>query len=242
MLALENRLIANLKESTYQKLLPHIKQVELRRGKLIRIADETIKDVYFPIDCLLSITITMSSGTVVETGIIGSDGMIGINAIMGRNTTTQTEYSVQISGSAIQIDAHLLQQEFQQNEDLRNVLLNYTQALIAQISQTAACNCVHTIEQRLPRWLLSVQKRIKSNQFYLTQDLMSQMLGVRRAGITIAAQKLQDRGLISYSRGNIRIVDLLGLEAASCECFSMVEQEYERLLGITQSTRSTNQE
>lgn len=231
----QNHLLASLSESTYQKLLPNFEEVSLTQGTIIRIADETIKEVYFPIDSLFSITITMSNGTTVETGVIGNDGMVGINAVMGKSTTTQTAYSVQISGRAIRVNARIIQQEFEENEDLHQLLLAYTQALIAQISQTAACNCVHTIDQRLPRWLLTVQKRINSNRFYLTQDLMSQMLGVRRAGITIAAQKLQSQGLISYRRGNLEIMDREGLEAASCECFEVVEQEYERLLGFYQS-------
>jgi CRP-like cAMP-binding protein len=192
---------------------------------------DTIRDLYFPIDCLLSITITMSDGTTAETGVVGNREVIGVNAFMGGRETTQTTYIVQMAGSAVKADARMLRDEFDRNKDLREVLLRYTQALIAQLSQTTACNSLHRLEQRLARWLLEAQDRVESNELELTQEFISDMLGVRRAGVTQAAQKLQESDLIHYKRGYIQILDQQGLEAASCECFRTVRDEYDRLLG-----------
>jgi CRP-like cAMP-binding protein len=150
---------------------------------------------------------------------------------MGVSETSQTEYSVQVAGSAMKIEARVLREEFERNKELRDVLLRYTQAMIAQISQTAACNRLHVLEQRLARWLLEVRERVTSDEIKLTQEFISYMLGVRRAGVTQAAQKLQENGLISYKRGLVQIIDQRGLEAFSCECFKTVRSEYDRLLG-----------
>jgi CRP-like cAMP-binding protein len=176
----------------------------------------------------------MSDGSTAEAGLVGRREVIGINAVMGGRETTQTEYIVQVAGSALKIDARILLEEFDRNKELRDVLLRYTQALIAQISQTTACNSLHTLEQRLPRWLLEAQDRVNSNELKLTQEFLSDMLGVRRAGVTQAAQKLQENGLIKYHRGRVQILDQGGLEEAACECFGTVREEYDRLLGIKQ--------
>jgi CRP-like cAMP-binding protein len=228
----ENHLLASLPRDVYQKLAPHLQYVSLKQGQRLHEPGETIKEIYFPIDCLLSITITMNDGTVVETGLIGCREMLGINAFMGGRETTQTEYTVQIPGSAIKADAQILRKEFDCNQELRNVLLRYTQAVIAQISQTAACNRAHLLEHRLARWLLEAHDRINSNELRLTHEFIATMLGVRRAGVTQAAQNLQDRGLIQCSRGRIHIINQGGLEAFSCECFRTVKNECDRLLGI----------
>jgi CRP-like cAMP-binding protein len=227
----ENRLLASLCRELYEKLTPHLKQVSLQRGTILHHPGETIEDLYFPIDCLLSITITMRDGSTVETGMVGNREVCGVNAFMGGRETTQTEYIVQIAGSAIKIPAQPLQEEFDRNKKLRDLLLPYIQAMIAHISQTTACNRLHPIEQRLARWLLEAQDRIDSDELKLTQEFLGDMLGVRRAGVTQAAQKLQENGLIRYSRGHVQILELQGLEAASCECFSTVRDEYDRLLG-----------
>ncbi len=163
--------------------------------------------------------------------MIGNREVMGVNAFMGGRETTQTQYIVQMAGSAIKVDARPLLEEFDRNKDMRNVLLRYTQALIAQLSQTTGCNSLHQLEQRLPRWLLEAQDRIDSDDLKLTQEFLGHMLGVRRAGVTQAAQKLQDRGLIRYNRGHVQILDQQGLEASSCECFRTLRQEYDRLLG-----------
>src|SRR5919199_781392 len=233
-MTIENQLLASLSRETCEKLAPYLKRVSLKQGDRLHEPDEIIKELYFPIDCLLSITITMSDGSTIETGLVGNREVLGINAVMGSSETSQTEYSVQIAGSAMKIDARVLWEEFERNKELRNVLLRSTQALIAQISQTTACNSLHVLEQRLPRWLLEAQDRVNLNDLKLTQEFLSDMLGVRRAGVTQAAQKLQENGLIEYRRGLVQILDKGRLEEAACECFGTVREEYDRLLGTKQ--------
>lgn len=228
----ENQLLASLPRDVYEKFAPHLQYVSLKQGERLHQPGETLQKLYFPIDCLLSITITMSDGAIIETGVIGCREMLGLNAFLGGRETTHTEYTVQIPGSAIKADAQMWRKEFDCNQELRNVLLRYTQAFIVQVSQTAACNRTHLLEQRLARWLLEAQERINSDELRLTHEFIATMLGVRRAGVTQAAQNLQDRGLIRYHRGCIHILNQGGLEALSCECFRTVRNECDRLLGI----------
>jgi CRP-like cAMP-binding protein len=228
----KNYLLAAMPREVYEKIAPNLKLVSLPRGKILHYAGETIEDLYFPIDCVLSITITMSCGNTAETGIIGNREVLGVNAFMGGSETTQTDYIVQVAGSAMKISAQTLRYEFERNKQLREVLLYYTQALIAQISQTTACNRLHDLEKRFARWLLEVRTRVEKDDIDLTQEFIADMLGVRRAGVTQAAQKLQESGIIKYSRGHVYIIDRRRLEAASCECFKTVKDEYDRLLGI----------
>lgn len=227
-----NRLLTALPREVYEKFAPHLKLVSLERGKILHLPGEIIRDVYFPLDCLISITITMKDGSTAETGVIGNREMLGVNAFMGGRETTQTEYIVQIAGSAMKMDAAILLQEFDHNKQVRDLMLRYTQALIAQISQTTACNRLHLLEQRFGRWLLESQTRMESDKLLLTQEFLGHMLGVRRAGVTQAAQKFQEKRLIDYSRGRVQIIDQQGLEAACCECFETVKDEYDRLLGL----------
>lgn len=227
----KNRLLDAMSDALLEKLTPHMIQVSLSQGELLHSPGDSIEDVYFPLDCLLSITITMQDGSTAETGVVGNREMLGVNAFMGTQETTQTEYVVQIPGSAMKVKALPLREEFEQNKELRDILLGYTQALIAQISQTTACNRLHVLEQRLARWLLEAQTRVESDELVLTQGFIAEMLGVRRAGVTQAAQKLQESGLIQYSRGRVQILNREGLEAASCECFEVIRNEYDRLLG-----------
>lgn len=227
----ENHLIASLPPSVYQKLAPYFQHIFLKLGEKLHELGEPLQEVYFPIDCLISITITMNDGMVVETGMVGCHEMLGISAFMGRRETTQTNYTVQIPGRAIKINAQILQEEFDCNQELRNVLLRYTQAFIVQVSQTAACHRTHVLQHRLARWLLEAQDRISSDELKLTHEFIADMLGVRRAGVTQAAQNLQDRGLIRYRHGHIYILNQTGLEACSCECFRTVKDECDRLLG-----------
>lgn len=233
----KNRLLAVLSSETHQKLAPNLKLVSLERGKILHHPGEIIKDLYFPLDCLFSITITMTDGTTAETGVVGNREVLGVNALMGGRETTHTEYIVQIAGSAIKVEAKSLRDEFEQNREVRNLLLRYTQALIAQISQTTACNSLHSLEKRLARWLLEAQDRIDNDDLKLTQEFIADMLGVRRAGVTQAAQKLQESGLIRYNRGHVQILSQQGLESASCECFRTVKDEYDRLLGVCQTRK-----
>jgi CRP-like cAMP-binding protein len=227
----ENRLLTTLPREIYEKLASNLKRVSLKQGTILHHPGQTIEELYFPIDCLLSMTVTMSDGSTAEAGVVGNREVIGVNAFMGGTETTQTEYIVQIAGSAIKADARPLLEEFDRNKKLRDVLLRYTQALIAQLSQTTACNGLHQLDQRFARWLLEAQDRIDSTDLSLTQEFLGHMLGVRRAGVTQAAQKLQDRGLIRYHRGHIHILDQRGLETVSCECFRTLREEYDRLLG-----------
>jgi len=227
-----NHLLASLPPALYEKLAPHLKPVSLKQGQRLHEPGETIQEIYFPIDCLLSITITMSDGAIVETAVIGCREMLGLNAFLGGRETTHTEYSVQIAGNAIKADARMWRKEFDCNPELRNIILSYAQAFIVQVSQTAACNRTHLLEHRLARWLLEAHDRIKSDELRLTHEFIAIMLGVRRAGVTQAAQNLQDRGLIRYSRGRIHILNQGGLEAFSCECFRTVKNECDRLLLI----------
>jgi CRP-like cAMP-binding protein len=227
----QNQLLNALPQALQEKLFPHLRQVTLERGRRIHEPNEPITEIYFPLDCALSITITMLNGDTAETGIIGRRDLLGVNAFMGGRETTQTTYIVQVAGSAMSLDARVLLDEFDHNKEMRDVMLRYTQAFIAQISQTTACNGLHRIDQRLARWLLETHDRVENNHLKLTQEFLSQMLGVRRAGVTQIAQKLQEDGLIRYQRGNVEILDLPGLEASACECFRVVKQEYDRLLG-----------
>ncbi|MBD2018304.1 Crp/Fnr family transcriptional regulator [Microcoleus sp. FACHB-53] len=227
----ENRLLAALPRELYKKLAPNLKRVSLKQGTILHHPGETIKNLYFPIDCLISITVTMNDGSTAEAGMVGNREVVGVNAFMGGRETTQTEYIIQIAGSAIQVEAQPLLEEFDRNKDLRDVLLRYTQALIAQISQTTGCNSLHVLDQRLARWLLESQDRINSDDLKLTQEFLGHMLGVRRAGVTQAAQKLQEKNLIRYHRGHVQIIDQQGLESFSCECFRVIREEYDRLLG-----------
>lgn len=227
----KNRLLEALPKPLLEKLAPALKQVPMNLGDHLHEPGKTITTLYFPLDCVLSINLIMSDGLTAETGLIGNREVLGINAFMGGRETTQTTYIVQLPGTALEIEAQFLQSEFDCNQELRDVLLRYTQAFIAQVSQTAACNSLHTLERRLARWLLEVHDRIEGDKLALTQDFMADMLGVRRAGVTQTAQKLQERNLIYYNRGQVEILDRPGLEAFSCECFHMLRGEYDRLLG-----------
>lgn len=226
-----NRLLDVLPPKLYEQFFPRLTTISLAQGEMLHFSGEVIQDLYFPIDCLLSITITMENGDTAETGVIGNREVLGVNAFMGGRETTQTDYVVQIGGRVVKMDATAFREEFDRNPELRSIFLTYTQAFIAQISQTTACNSLHTLEQRLGRWLLEAHDRVESHDIDLTQQFLSEMLGVRRAGVTQAAQKLQDDGLVTYRRGHIHICDRDGLENASCECFRRVRNEYDRLLG-----------
>lgn len=229
-----NRLLAALPRETYEGIAPHLERMTLKNGVVLHKPGEDIHDLYFPLDCLISITVTMRDGRIVETGVVGSHEMVGINAFMGGRETTQTEYIVQIAGDAMRIDSAPLLEAFDRDKRVRDIFLKLTQAIIAQISQTAACNSLHVLEKRYARWLLEVHDRTQSDEVRLTHEFMSEMLGVRRAGITELANKFERDGLIGQGYGWTRIVNRAGLEAASCECYSVLREEYERLLGSHQ--------
>lgn len=230
-MTVKNLLLTSLPSDVYERIEPDLKPVSLSRGEVLHRPGEEIQDLYFPTTCMISITVTMSGGQTVEAGAIGSREVVGINALMGGRETTQTEYVIQIPGDAVRIAAAPLKEEFDRNTEMRDVMLKYTQALIAQISQNVACNRLHDQYERCARWLLEVCGRIGSDQFPLTHEFIAEMLGVRRASVTVAAGKLKEKGLIEYSRGHVKITDMQGLESASCECYAVVKEEYDRLLG-----------
>lgn len=226
----ENQILAILSDEVCNRLAPHLKRVTLERGEVIRRPGDPASHLYFAIDCLFSVTVTMENGSVAEVGMVGSRDVLGISAFLGNREAGQTDSFVQVAGSAMKIDAQIVRQEFDRNGELRDVLLRYTQAFLAQVAQTAACNGLHSLEQRLPRWLLEAQWQLNSNNLPLTQEFLSVMLGVRRAGVTQTAQKLQERKLIQYRRGNVQILHQAGLEATGCECFKTIKAQYEQLL------------
>ena len=230
-MTIKNLLLARLPRDVYARIEPDLKPVSLPRGEVLHRPGEEIQDLYFPTTCMISITVTMRGGKTVEAGAIGRREVVGINAFMGGRETTQTEYVVQIPGDALRIAAAPLKEEFDRSTEMRDVMLKYTQAMIAQISQNVGCNRIHGLDERCARWLLEVRERVESDEFPLTQEFLAEMLGVRRAGVTEAALRLKGRGLIDYTRGHIQITDVRGLEAASCECYLVLKEEYDRLLG-----------
>lgn len=227
-----NRLLDALPRDVFARLERQCETLALQRGRVLHKPGEVIRDLYFPIDCMISITVTMRTGKTAETGVIGNREVAGINAFMGGRETTQTEYEIQIPGTAIRMPAPALKDEFDRNRDVRDVLLKYTQAMLAQISQNTACNRLHTAEQRYARWLLEVRDRIQSEELQLTQEFAGDMLGVRRASVNQVSRHLEQRNLITRRRGLTDILDGRGLEAVSCECYSVVKEEYDRLLGV----------
>ena len=226
-----NKLLDRLPADVLTRLEPHLEVVTLETHKIVHRPGEKIEFLYFPLTCMISITVTMTDGRTVEAGAAGSRDVVGINAFMGGRETTQTEYVTQVPGEAIKIAAAPLQIEFDRNTELRSVLLKYTQALIAQISQNVACNRLHEVHHRCARWLLEVSDRVRSDTFALTQEFFSEMMGTSRITVSKSMSELKDADIIDYSRGHVRILDLSALEQRSCECYFVLQDEYDRLLG-----------
>ncbi|HEX4146756.1 MAG TPA: Crp/Fnr family transcriptional regulator [Pirellulales bacterium] len=226
-----NLLLAALPNEVRERLLQYARTVNLKPGDVLHHPGQPIRRVYFPLDCLISVTVTMTEARTAEAGIVGSREMVGVNAFMGGRETNQTEYICQAPGRAIKIEAELLLEEFDRNKAVRDVMLRYTQAYIAQLSQNVACNRLHSLKQRLARWMLECRDRLKADDLTLTHEFISQMLGVRRAGVTEVAAGLQQRGLIDYGRKKLRVIQPVELEKVACECFRVIRDEYDRLLG-----------
>ncbi|MEH1908262.1 MAG: Crp/Fnr family transcriptional regulator [Nostoc sp.] len=224
-----NKLLAALPVSDYERLVPHLKLVSLATHQVIYEAGEPIIHVYFLQDAVVSVVASMEDGSMVEVGIVSKEGMVGIPVILGGNTTI-TKAFVQVSGAGMQIDANVLRTEFNRGGAIQNLLLRYVQAVYSELGQAAACNRLHILEERLARWLLTVSDRLESEDFPLTQEFISQMLGVRRSGVTVAASTLSRAGIIRYQRGHIRILNREDLEATSCECYRVIQGEFARLL------------
>jgi len=225
-----NWLLDALPQEDYERLLSDLKPVSFALGEVVYESGGQMDNVYFPTTCHVSLLYTMINGVTAEMGLVGNEGVVGIALFMGGDTTPNRAV-VQGAGKAMKLRAKSLHVEFSRGGDFQHLLLRYTQALITQISQTAVCNRLHSVEQRLCRWLLMTHDRTHSDELQMTQEFISHMLGVRREGVTHAAQNLQEKGLISYARGHIRIADRPKLEAHVCECYEVVSAEHSRLFG-----------
>ncbi len=226
----KNRLLAALPTQEYERLIPYLELVSLPLRQVIYESGEPIKYVYFPNNAIVSLVSTMSDGATVEVGVVGNEGMVGVPVFLGGDSTLNQAF-VQFAGDGMRIEAHRLKAEFNRGGVLQSLLLRYTQALLTQASQTAACNRLHTVEERFARWLLVFADRIQSDQFPLTQEFVSQMLASRRAGVSVVAGTLQQAGIIRYTRGKITILNREALEDTSCECYGLVKAEFSRLIG-----------
>jgi len=226
----ENRLLASLPRDEYERLVPQLQPVEFVLSEVVYEFGGHLDYVYFPTTSIVSLLYTMENGTSAEMGLTGNDGVVGIALFMGGGTMPNRAV-VQSAGGALRMKAKVLQDEFARGGTFQRLLLRYTQALITQISQTAVCNRLHSVEQQLCRWLLLSHDRVKADELIMTQELIADMLGVRREGVTVAAGRLQDSGAISYVRGHIKIMDRQKLEGTVCECYQVVKDEFDRLLG-----------
>ena len=225
----QNRLLAALPADVMARLAPHFELVSLRLGDMLYQPGSQLWHAYFPTTAIMSLHCVMASGASAEAAGVGNEGMLGISLFMSGEPTSSTAV-VQTSGYAYRLESHLLKQEFDRGDWLQRALLRFTQALIMQMMQTAACNRHHLLEQQLCRWLLLTLDRSPSYELVLTQELVANMLGVRREGVTEAAGKLQQAGLISYRRGHITVLDRVALERHACECYGVVKKEMTRLL------------
>jgi CRP-like cAMP-binding protein len=225
----ESRLLAALPEADCQRWAQNLELVEMRLGAVLYEPGETLRHVYFPTTALVSLLYVMEDGSSAEIAVVGNEGIVGVSLYMG-GESTPSRAVVQSAGLAFRMNAEILKEEFSDHGPGLHLLLRYTQALITQMSQTAVCNRHHSIDQQLARWLLMSLDRLRGDQLVMTQELISNMLGVRREGVTEAALKLQNAGVISYSRGRITVIDRLGLERLTCECYAVVKKEYDRLL------------
>jgi CRP-like cAMP-binding protein len=224
-----NHLLACLPQSDYERLHPSLDLVRLDLGSVLYESGGTLTHVYFPIDCVISLLYVMGDGEPAEIAVVGNEGMVGISLFMG-GETTPSRAVVQCAGDTFRMNAALLKAEFRRDAAMQHLLLRYTQALMAQMTQTAACNRFHPVQQQLCRWLLMSLDRLPDQKVMMTQGLIANMLGVRRDGATDAEDKLQAAGLISYDGGTITVLDRPGLERHACECYAVVKKEYDRLL------------
>jgi CRP-like cAMP-binding protein len=225
----QNRLLEALPPPERDRLFPHLTLVTLPLGSVLYESGDAQRYIYFPIDAIVSLLYVLKDGSSAEIAVVGNDGAIGIALFMGGATTTNRAI-VQSAGAAYRLTRRRLKQEFERHGEMLHVLLRYTQALITQMAQTAVCNRHHSVDQQLCRWLLLSLDRLASNELTMTQELIANMLGVRRVGVTEAAGKLQKLGVIRYRRGKITVLDRPRLEGLSCECYEVVKKETDRLL------------
>jgi CRP-like cAMP-binding protein len=236
---LQNRLLAALPIEVQERLIPQLELVVLPLGKVVYESGDSLQYVYFPTDAIISLLYVMEDGASAEISVVGNEGLVGIAVFMG-GESTPSRAIVQSAGHAYRLAGHRLKSEFNRHGEMMQLLLRYTQALITQMAQTAVCNRHHSIDQQLCRWLLLSLDRLPSNQLIMTQELIANMLGVRREGVTEAAGKLQKLGVIEYSRGHIEVLDRAKLEALCCECYAVVKKETDRLLAHTVLSHTTS--
>lgn len=227
----QNRLLAALPESVKTRVFALLESVDLPLGKVIYEAGEKLDYVFFPTDAIVSLLYVMEDGSSAEISVVGCDGIVGISVFMG-GETTPSRAVVQSAGSGYRLTCEQLRLEFNRHEKLMQLMLRYTQSLITQMAQTAVCNRHHSIDQQLCRWLLLSLDRLPDNRLHMTQELIANMLGVRREGVTDAAGKLQKLGVIEYSRGHIKVLDRHKLEQLCCECYAVVKRETDRLFPV----------
>ena len=225
----QNHLLAALPRSESDRLLPHMEAVTLPLGDALYESGDRLNHVYFPTTAIVSLLSVMENGASAEIAVVGNEGIVGIALFMG-GETMPSRAVVQSMGEAYRLNGKVLKQEFNRAGALQHLLLRYTLAMLTQMAQTAVCNRHHSVDQQLCRWLLLSLDRLPANKLSMTQELIANMLGVRREGVTEAAGKLQTAGLIHYSRGRITVLDRPGLEARVCECYNVVQQEFRRLL------------
>ena len=228
---IKNHLLAALPHAEAQRWLPLLEPVDLPLGEVLYESGTTLSHVYFPTTAIISLLYVMENGASAEIAVVGNEGIVGISLFMGGESTSSRAV-VQSAGKGFRLKAQLMKQEFNRAGPVLHLLLRYTQALITQMSQTAVCNRHHSLDQQLCRWLLLSLDRLEGNQLVMTQELIANMLGVRREGVTEGALKLQHAGLIQYARGHITVLDRAALEERSCECYAVVKKEYDRLLPV----------
>lgn len=225
----QNHLLAALSTEVQDRLFPHLEPIALPLGKVLYESGDALRHVYFPTDSIVSLLYVMENGASAEISVVGNDGVIGVALFMG-GESTPSRAIVQSAGSAYRLPGQRLKDEFNRHGELLQLLLRYTQSLITQMAQTAVCNRHHTIDQQLCRWLLLSLDRLPGDHLAMTQELIANMLGVRREGVTNAAGKLERAGVIEYTRGNITVLDRQKLEHLCCECYAVVKKETDRLL------------
>ena len=225
----QNHLLDALLSTEFDRLLTDLELVKMALGEVLYEPGGVLEHVYFPTSCIISLLYVMENGASAEIAVVGNEGILGISLFMGGETTSSRAV-VQSAGYAYKLNAQLLKNEFNRAGPLQRLLLRYTQALITQMAQTAVCNRHHSVEQQLCRWLLLSIDRLATDELTMTQELIANMLGVRREGVTEAAGKLQRDGLINYSRGHITVLNRPALEKRSCECYQVVKTEFDRLL------------
>ena len=225
----QNHLLSALLESDYARLSPHLEPIMMRLGDVLYESGGQLQHVYFPTSAIVSLHYVLENGGSSEIAGVGNEGILGISLFMGGNTTPSRAV-VQTAGHGYRLKSHILMEEFNRAGPVMRLLLRYTQALLTQMSQTAVCNRHHTVEQQLCRWLLLTLDRLPGNELTMTQELIANMLGVRREGVTVAAGRLQENGYISYRRGHITVLDRAGLEVEVCECYDVVKKEFARLM------------